>query len=129
MADPGQIVIKLLSASTDGKPIIIVGTTPATATLVHTHDGTANTIDLPGLMICNVDSSADIEGGVVIYSGATPTDPDSIAWRGTIPAKSGAYVAIAENLGIQNSLKIGVWGGTTLKLQVTGRVGKAYVAA
>lgn len=129
MADPGQIVIKLLSASTDGKPIKVAGTTVATATLVHTHDGTANTIDLPGLQLCNTDASATITVGVVVYSGASATDPDSIVWVGDIPAKGGAYVALSENIGFQNGVKLGVYAGTTNKITVSGRVGKAYVAA
>jgi hypothetical protein len=129
MADQGQLIPKVLSASTNGLPILISGaTTPATALMVHQHDGTPNTIDVPSLVLCNTDTINTIEAGVVIYFGASPSDPDSIVFRMDLPPKAGAFVALAENIGIQGSVKIGVWAATTGKITVTGHVGKEYVS-
>jgi hypothetical protein len=128
MADPGQVIPKVLSASAAGLPILVVGTTPATADVVHVHDGTANTLDVPSVVLCNTDASADIEGGVVIFTGSTPSDPGSIVFREVLQSKSGAHVAIAENIKLGIGCKVGVWGGTTLKITVAGHVGKEYVS-
>lgn len=128
MADPGDINLKLLSLSTNGLPIKIASTTLTTPTNVHVHDGATQTVDLVYLWICNTSTTLVVDYAVLVYAGATATDPDSIADRGSIPPKSGAWVAL-QHLPIQNSVKVGVAASVADLLTVTGKVGKATVAA
>lgn len=122
MAEPREINLKLLSGSTDGVPIVITGTTAAAPTVVHTSGSGTADIDLVYLWLCNT-HSADLDVGVVAYSG-TPADPTNVVFFGTIPSKSGVYVAL-EGYPVTNSKIIGVYCGTASKITASGKVGRA----
>jgi hypothetical protein len=122
MADPREINLRLLSASTDGLPIVITGTTAAAPTLVHTSGSGTADIDLVYLYLCNTHAS-DLDVGVVVYTG-TPADPTNVVFFGTIPAKSGRYVVL-EGDPVTNSKLVGVYCATASKITASGKVGRA----
>lgn len=122
MADPGDLSLKHLSASTDGIPIVITGTTAAAPTDVHVHPGGTDTIDLVTLLLCNT-HSATLTVGVVVYTG-TPADPTHVVAKVDLPANSGAWVAI-DGHPVGNGKKVGVYCATASKITAFGRVARA----
>jgi hypothetical protein len=123
MADPGQVTAKNLSASTDGLPILVTGTTAGSPTEVHASPAGTETLDLVTLCAANTDETSTYTVGVVCYT-ASPTDPASIMLKIEIPPKSGAFVLL-DGSQIGNGKKLGVYCATGSKITVHGRVARA----
>ena len=124
MADPGDINLKLLSESTDGKPIKVAATTAGSPTAVHKHPGGTDTMDLVYLWVCNTDSASRTVTVVVYASGDTPTDVDNAVWKGDVPATSGMWVPL-NGQPITNAKWIGVYASATNVVTASGKVGRA----
>lgn len=120
MADRRESNLILLSASTDGVPVVITGTTAAAPTVVHTHGGGVLDIDRVYAWVCNTDTAVTLDVGAVAYSG-TPADPTHVVWKQTIPPLSGAWLAL-NGKAITNGKSIGFWCSTPSKITVDGYV-------
>jgi len=123
MADPGDLNLKHLSASTDGMPIVVTGTTAAAPTDVHVSAAGTAEIDLVTLLLCNTDESAELMAGVVVYTG-TAADPTHVVAKVALPPKSGAWVVL-DGHPVGNGKKVGVYCPTTSKIVAFGKAPRA----
>ena len=106
---------KLLSGSTNGRPIQVAATATA-GTLIHTAVSGTSDLDEIWLWCINTDSS-DVEL-TIEYGGVT--DPDDLIIV-TIPLRNG-LVLVIPGLLLQNSLVVRAFAGTADVLLITGFV-------
>lgn len=123
MAAPGDLNLLHLSASTDGMPIVITGTTAAAPTMVHESEAGSATIDMVTLLLCNTDETNTLLVGVVVYTG-TPADPTHVVAKLDIPPKSGAWVAL-DGHPVGDGKKVGVYCATASMITAFGRAPRA----
>jgi hypothetical protein len=94
----GTATKKLLSGSTNGKPVVVAATTIASGTTIHTcNASTGDDMDLITLFAMNIDT---VSRKLIIGWGGTA---DAELIEVTIPAESG-LVPVAVALPLQNSL-------------------------
>lgn len=123
MADKGDVNLKYLSASTDGLPILITGTSAAAPTMVDEAPANTSESNMTTLLLCNTDEALTLMAGVVLYTG-TPADPANVIVKLDLPPKSGLWVVV-EGIAYGNGKKLGVWCPTTSKITAVGKVGRA----
>jgi len=107
---------KLLSGSTNGKPIKVSATaTPGTT--IHTAvSGTAD-VDIIRLVAHNSSATDDT---ITIEWGGT-TDPDDLIVK-TVSIPANSSVPVVVDAPIQNSLVVAAFAGTTNIITITGEV-------
>ena len=107
---------KLLSGSTNGKPIKVTSTTTGAADTVHTGVSGTSTIDFVDVYATNNSASAvDVSlgwGGVTVDETLGPIE---------IAADAGP-VKIADKFPIQNGQVVKAWAGSANVILLTGRV-------
>lgn len=114
MAKVGDIAEKrVLSGSTDGKPIKVVATS-TTGTTIHQAVNSATNMDEVWLYAFNSDS---VQRKLTLEWGGT-TAPDQNIVQ-TIPAQSGLY-CVAPGLPLRNNLTITAFAETANVVIITG---------
>lgn len=109
--------IEKLSGSTDGKAIVVTGTTSAADVILHTATSGAGDIDLVTLWAANVDADGETRTLSIAWGGETASD----VWTLAIPAGMGP-VFICDRMPIMNSLVIGAWADEASDVLIYGRV-------
>ena len=109
----------LLSGSTDGKPIPVVGTNTGSATTIHTAGG-STAYDEVYLYASNVTASA----ATLTIEWGSATDPGGhLVKQVSIPANS-PPVPIATGQTITNGAVVKAFSGTASALNITGYVNR-----
>ena len=107
---------KLLSGSTNGKPIKVTSTTTGAADTVHTGVAGTSSIDFVDVYATNNSASAvDVSlgwGGVTVDETLGPIE---------IAADAGP-IKIADKFPIQNGQVVKAWAGSANVILLTGRV-------
>ena len=108
---------KLLSGSTNGKPIKVAATATL-GTAIHTAIAGTTSFDEIWLWVSNTDTSA--HALTIEYGGAT--DPDCLVSKAiSIPPNSGPILVVA-GLLLQNGLAITAFADSANKLLISGYV-------
>lgn len=103
---------RVLSGSTDGRPILVAATAIGSGTTIHT---ASTGIDLVTLFVSNIDTVAVI---LTVGWGETTN-----VWSIPIPANAtGGLTLVTEALPLQNSLVVKLSASTANKLLVMGNV-------
>lgn len=108
---------KLLSGSTNGKPIKVTGTDTGSANTIHTAVTGTDTTDIIRLFASNTTSSV---ATITIEFGGT-TDPDDLAVK-DMPIAANSVVPIVVNAPINNSLVIKAFSDTANAINIMGEV-------
>lgn len=106
---------QVFSASSDGGPVLITGTSSGTSTLIHTAVNTAGMLDEVWLYLSNNDTVARV---VTIQIAGTAT-ANSIAL--TVPAQQGLEPGIA-GLSLAGGVVVRAWCATANVISVFGYV-------
>lgn len=103
---------RVLSGSTDGRPILVDATAIGSGTTIHT---VSTGIDLVTLMVANIDTAA-----VMLTVGWGET---TNVWSIPIPANTtGGLTLVTEGMPLQNSLAVKLSASAANKLLVMGNV-------
>jgi len=111
--------IEKLSASVDGKGIVVAGTSAAADTPVHVAVATAGDIDLVTLWAVNNDTDGETRTLTLAWGGEAAGNLFTVP----IPAGAGP-VAIADRLPIMNGLTIGAWADEVDDVVIYGHVAR-----
>ena len=107
---------KLLSGSTNGKPIKVTSTTTGAADTIHTAVAGTSNIDMIDVYATNNSAAAvDVSigwGGVTVDETLGPI---------SIPADAGP-VKIADKFPLQNGMVVKAWAGSANVILLTGAV-------
>lgn len=109
--------IEKLSGSTDGKAIVVTGTSSAADVVLHTATANAGDIDLVTLWAANVDADSETRTLSIAWGGETASDVFTVL----VPAGQGP-VFICDRMPILNSLVIGAWADEASDVLIFGRV-------
>ena len=107
---------KLLSGSTNGKQIKVVGTVAGSATTIHTAVSGTSSLDEIWLYAFNSSSSAVVL--TVCFGGTTAPDNNIVL---TVPAQAGRTL-VCDGMLLQNSLVVSAFAASSNVIIIDGFV-------
>ena len=115
--------IEKLSGSTDGKGIVVSGTTTGATVTIHTAGAGAGDIDLVSLWAQNND--ADGETRTLTLEWGAATSPDNVIIV-SVPCKAGP-VFLCDRLPIMNSLIVKAFADEANDVVIYGHVARSNI--
>lgn len=110
---------QLLSASTNGLPVVVAATaTPGTT--IHTAIAGTTSYDEVYMWVSNVTASA---ATLTVQWGGTTDPTNDMVYQYSVPANS-PPIPIATGQVLQNGLLVKAWSGTASALNITGYVNR-----
>lgn len=112
-----SISVENLSGSTNGKPVVVVGTASGSETTIHTQSGTGYD-HIKALYATNIDSS-DVE--LTLAIGSTAVDGEIVA-NAVVISPNETKKIILVNEKISSGVTIKAWGSVASKINLTGEI-------